>query len=181
MWCVQKVQSCCDRQFNYMVVKYIPTSLASHRFIVSHCLIVSLRILIYCIYVIIRLNIIFVGFSNELVNSDIRPMKNLWSYVIITLQDTQYSHHIPFVIIIVYRPTGGDADVLIATTAVSTSTRHTLSPCRYTDAETLLPIRGKEERKSRVWHIHLLQRALGLEVCRLLSFAHAMAGCDTTS
>ena len=30
-----------------------------------------------------------------------------------------------------------------------------------------------------VWDIHSLQRALGSEVCRLLPFAHAMAGCDT--
>ena len=40
--------------------------------------------------------------------------------------------------------------------------------------------RGKNA-KSRVWDIHSLQRALGSEVCRLLPFAHAMAGCDTTS
>ena len=85
-----------------MVVKYIPMSLASHRFIFSQCLIVSSRIVIHtdaCIYVIIRLKIICVGFSNELVNCEIYPTTNLWSYVIIALQDTQYSHHIPFVII----------------------------------------------------------------------------------
>ena len=89
MCCVKKVQTCCDRQFNYMVVKYIRMSLASHRFIVSQ-LMVSSRILIQnnaSIYVIVRLNIIFVAFSNELINSDICPTTNLWSFVIIAVQD----------------------------------------------------------------------------------------------
>ena len=39
----------------------------------------------------------------------------------------------------------------------------------------------EEDAKSRVWDIHSLQRALCSEVCRLLPFAHALAGCDTTS
>ena len=58
----------------------------------------SSRILIHNdanIYVIIRLNIVFVAFSNELVNSDICPTTDLWSYIIIALQDTQHSHQIP--------------------------------------------------------------------------------------
>ena len=36
-----------------------------------------------------------IAFINELVNSDICPTTNLWSYVIIALQDTQHSNHIP--------------------------------------------------------------------------------------
>ena len=40
----------------------------------------------------------------------------------------------------------------------------------------------EEERKVKtVGHPYSLQRALGSEVCRLLPFAHALAGCDTTS
>ena len=54
----------------------------------------------------------FVAFSNELVNSDICPTTHIWSYVTIALQDTQQSYAF------------GDADVLIATTAASTSIRH---------------------------------------------------------
>ena len=90
---------------------------------------------------------------------------------------------------------GGDADVLIATTAVSTSTRHATTVigedtdvlvllCHHADTQTqklYYRSEGRRNAKSRVWDIHSLQRALGSEVCRLLPFAHAIAGCDTTS
>ena len=38
----QKIQSCSDQQFNYMVVKYITMSLASHCCIVQHVIVLSL-------------------------------------------------------------------------------------------------------------------------------------------
>ena len=80
---------------------------------------------------------------------------------------------------------GGDADVLIATTAVSTSTRHATTVIgEDTDVLVLLyhhadtqtqklyyRSEGRRNAKSRVWDIHSLQRALGSEVCRLLPFA----------
>ena len=68
-----------------MVVKYITMSLASHCFIVSQ-VIVSSSILIdptlsnYAS--IIRFNIIFVAFSDELVNSDIIMSHNT-SFVVV--------------------------------------------------------------------------------------------------
>ena len=82
--CLMMVQpSSCGRQLNYMVVKYITMSLASHWFIVSQ-VIVSSRISNYAsIYVIIRFNIVFVAFSDELVDSDICPTTHLWWYFIL--------------------------------------------------------------------------------------------------
>ena len=38
----QKIQSCSGQQFNYMVVKYITMSLASHCCIVPHVIVLSL-------------------------------------------------------------------------------------------------------------------------------------------
>ena len=38
----QKIQSCSGQQLNYMVVKYITMSLASHCCIVSHAIVLSL-------------------------------------------------------------------------------------------------------------------------------------------
>ena len=40
----QKIQSCSGQQFNYMVVKYITMSLASHCCIVPHVIVLSLFI-----------------------------------------------------------------------------------------------------------------------------------------
>ena len=58
-----------------MVIKYITMSLASHWFIVSQVIVSSCNDA--SIYVIIHFNIIFVAFSDELVNSDICPMTQL--------------------------------------------------------------------------------------------------------
>ena len=85
--------------------------------------------------------------------------------MLLALQDTQQSHCIPFIIIL-YIMIGGDADVLIARTATSTLRQvstviggeHTdvlagaaLSTRIYTDAGSLLPIRGKEEHTATSW------------------------------
>ena len=75
----QKYKTWCGRQFNYMVVKYMTMSLASHWFIVSQ-VIVSSRILIHSA---IMLALMFVPFSYEPVNSDICPTTHLWWYVIL--------------------------------------------------------------------------------------------------
>ena len=39
----------------------------------------------------------------------------------------------------------------------------------------------KKGKKFRVWDIHWFRRSLGTEMSSLLPFAHAIAGCDTTS
>ena len=39
----------------------------------------------------------------------------------------------------------------------------------------------KKGKKFRVWDIHWFQSSLGIELCSLLAFAHAIGGCDTTS
>ena len=39
----------------------------------------------------------------------------------------------------------------------------------------------KKGTKLKVWDIHWFQRSLGTEMCSLLPFSHAIAGCDTTS
>ena len=71
----QKIQSCSGQQFNYMVVKYITMSLASHCCIVPHVSVVSLYLNAFSnytsMYGIIRFNGIFVAFGDELANSDI--------------------------------------------------------------------------------------------------------------
>ncbi|KAK7485546.1 hypothetical protein BaRGS_00023234 [Batillaria attramentaria] len=36
-------------------------------------------------------------------------------------------------------------------------------------------------KKHKVWHIQAVQRALGMETCKMLPFIHALTGCDTTS
>ncbi|KAA0194715.1 hypothetical protein HAZT_HAZT007781 [Hyalella azteca] len=89
----------------------------------------------------------------------------------------------------------GDADVLIAKTAVEYA-----NECSNTvigedtdlitllifstnpDSEALyLQSDKKKGKKFRVWDIHWFQRSVGPEVCTLLPFVHAIAGCDTTS
>ena len=91
MWCLkkhQKYKTWCGRQFNYMVVKYMTMSLASHCMVHSmtgHSVVTCYNTLSNnaSIDVIIRFYIIIVPFSNELVNSDICSTTHLWWYVIL--------------------------------------------------------------------------------------------------
>lgn len=39
----------------------------------------------------------------------------------------------------------------------------------------------KSTKKMRIWDIHWIQKGLGPDLCSLLPFIHAVAGCDTTS
>ena len=71
----QNVQSCSGQQFNYMVVKYITMSLASHCCIVPHVIVLSLilmhsAIILACMASSV-LMVFFVAFGDELANSDI--------------------------------------------------------------------------------------------------------------
>ncbi|KAA0197500.1 hypothetical protein HAZT_HAZT003632 [Hyalella azteca] len=89
----------------------------------------------------------------------------------------------------------GDADVLIAKTAVECA-----NECSTTvigeDTDLLILLifstnpesealylhsNKKKGKKFPVWDIHWFQRSLGPEMCTLLPFVHAIAGCDTTS
>ncbi|KAA0201573.1 hypothetical protein HAZT_HAZT003881 [Hyalella azteca] len=89
----------------------------------------------------------------------------------------------------------GDADVLIAKTAVECA-----NECSTTvigedtdllillifstnpESEALyLQSEKKKGKKFRVWDVHWFQRSVGPEMCTLLTFVHAIAGCDTTS
>jgi len=89
----------------------------------------------------------------------------------------------------------GDADVLIANTAVA---RAAESPTTVVGEDTDLLVLlichadpeshtlymqsdKKKGKKFRVWDIHWFQRSLRTEMCSLLPFAHAIGGCDTTS
>jgi len=89
----------------------------------------------------------------------------------------------------------GDADVLIANTAVA---RAAESPSTVVGEDTDLLVLlichadpeshtlymqsdKKNGKKFTVWDIHWFQRSLGTEMCSLLPFAHAIGGCDTTS
>ncbi|KAA0203748.1 hypothetical protein HAZT_HAZT002769 [Hyalella azteca] len=89
----------------------------------------------------------------------------------------------------------GDADVLIATTAVECASECS-TPVIGEDTDLLILLifstnpnsealylqsDKKKGKKFRVWDIHWFQRSLGPEMCTLLSFAHAIAGYDTTS
>ena len=81
------------------------------------------------------------------------------------------------------------------TTAVATSARHVTTVigedthvlvllCHHVDTQSQDVYHrsaGRRNAKPRVWDIHWLQRTLGPQACRLLPFAHAIAGCDTTS
>ena len=89
----------------------------------------------------------------------------------------------------------GDADVLIAKTAVSIAAENPTTVIgEDTDLLVLLichadPISHplymqsdkKKGKKFRVWDIHWFQSSLGIELCSLLPFAHVIGGCDTTS
>ena len=89
----------------------------------------------------------------------------------------------------------GDADVLIAKTAVACAAEHSTTIIgEDTDLLILLIFSAdakskalylqsdkKKGKKFRVWDIHWFQRSLGPEMCSLLPFIHAIAGCDTTS
>ena len=89
----------------------------------------------------------------------------------------------------------GDADVLIANTAVASAAESpttvigedtdllVLLIC-HTDPEShtlYMQSDKKKSKKFRVWDMHWFQRSLWTEMCSLLPFAHAIAGCDTTS
>ena len=56
-----------------------------------------------------------------------------------------------------------------------------MSPRRYTDAETLLPSRGKEERKVKSVGHPFAAAGIEFRSVLLLPLAHAVAGCDTMS
>lgn len=92
----------------------------------------------------------------------------------------------------------GDADVLIAKTAVKCSTSactHLIGEdtdllvllCFYCSDDTKgLVFRserkyGEKEVKRRVWDIVCLREQLGKELCSVLPVIHAIGGCDTTS
>ena len=90
----------------------------------------------------------------------------------------------------------GDADVLIvqtsvtcasvtSTTVIGEDTDLLVLLCFHTDLTsfpTYLQSDKKQlTKKSRIWDIQYVKRSLGPEMCALLPFAHAIAGCDTTS
>ena len=83
----------------------------------------------------------------------------------------------------------GDVDVLIVQIAVYSATKHVIE---YTTLLVLLHLHAdpnlfglifRSERRNmlRVWNKRLLQNALGPQICNLLRFAHAIAGCDINS
>ena len=86
----------------------------------------------------------------------------------------------------------GDVDVLIVQIAVDSATKHVTTVIEYTTLLVLLHLHAdpnlfglifRSERRNmlRVWNIRLLQNALGPQICNLLRFAHAIAGCDIKS
>ena len=86
----------------------------------------------------------------------------------------------------------GDVDVLIVQIAVDSATKHVTTVIEYTTLLVLLHlhadpnlfgliVRSEGRNMLRVWNIRLLQNALGPQICNLLRFAHAIAGCDIKS
>ena len=86
----------------------------------------------------------------------------------------------------------GDADAMIVQIAVDSATKHVTTVIEYTTLLVLLHLHAdpnlfglifRSERRNmlRVWNIRLLQNALGPQICNLLRFAHAIAGCDIKS
>ena len=86
----------------------------------------------------------------------------------------------------------GDADAMIVQIAVDSATKHVTTVIEYTTLLVLLRLHAdpnlfglifRSERRNmlRVWNIRLLQNALGPQICNLLRFAHAIAGCDIKS
>ena len=86
-----------------------------------------------------------------------------------------------------------DAGVLIVQTVVESATSHVTTVigedtdllvllCWHADPNSCSLIFKSERRKMlRVWNIRWVQNVLGPHICNLLPFAHAIAGCDTTS
>ena len=83
----------------------------------------------------------------------------------------------------------GDADAMIVQIAVDSATKHVIE---YTTLLVLLHLHAdpnlfglifRSERRNmlRVWNIRLFQNALDPQICNLLRFAHAIAGCDIKS
>ena len=81
----------------------------------------------------------------------------------------------------------GDADVLIVQIAVYSANIHVMTVIEDTALLVLLRLHAdpkfRSERRNmpRVWNIRWLQNALGPQICNLLPFAHATAGCDIKS
>lgn len=90
----------------------------------------------------------------------------------------------------------GDADVLIAKTAVSSAIQRATTVigedtdllvllCFHADLHSfpvlLQSDKKQTSKKVHIWDIQWIQRSLGPEICSLLPFVHAVGGCDTTS
>ena len=88
-----------------------------------------------------------------------------------------------------------DADMRIATTAVRQAkggpttvigedTDLLILLCYHADHVFPFPFyfqSDKQGKQTKTWNIHWTQNALGPNICASLLFAHAIAGCDTTS
>ena len=83
----------------------------------------------------------------------------------------------------------GDADAMIVQIAVDSATKHVTAVIEYTTLLVLLHLHAdpnlfglifRSERRNmvRVCNMRWLQNALGPQICNLLPFAHAIAGCD---
>lgn len=90
----------------------------------------------------------------------------------------------------------GDADVLIARTAVNSNARAPTTVigedtdllvllCFHCNTESPFPLVFYSDKKTaakklRIWDIRWVCKSLGSEVCSLLPFLHAIGGCDTS-
>ena len=83
----------------------------------------------------------------------------------------------------------GDADAMIVQIAVDSATKHVTTVIEYTTLLVLLHLHAdpnsfdlifRSERRNmvRVCNMRWLQNTLGPQICNLLLFAHAIAGCD---
>ena len=83
----------------------------------------------------------------------------------------------------------GDADAMIVQIAVDSATKHVTTVIEYTTLLVLLHshadpnlfgliFRSERRNMVRVCNMRWLQDALGPQICNLLPFAHAIAGCD---
>ena len=86
----------------------------------------------------------------------------------------------------------GDTDAMIVQIAVDSATKHVTTVIEYTTLLVLLRLHAdpnsfdlifRSERRNmvRVCNMRWLQNALGPQICNLLPFAHAIAGCDIKS
>ena len=86
----------------------------------------------------------------------------------------------------------GDADAMIFQIAVDSAAKHVANVIEYTTLLVLLHLHAdpnsfdlivRSERRNmvRVFNMRWLQNALGPQICNLLQFAHAIAGCDIKS